>query len=68
MPLGRAVVQNPKGLEIVQEMGFRGEVGGDWRAYAVWLGKRYQARVWGEYFSNAMVLAIRVVLYIHESL
>jgi hypothetical protein len=64
VPMARvtAAVQEG-GVELVRRCGYEGELGGDWREYAGWLGKRHRVRVWGEYFSNAMVVAIRVALF-----
>lgn len=50
------------GARMVRQCGYAGELGGDWKEYAQWLGKWHQSRVWGEYFSNAMVVAIQVAL------
>jgi len=63
VPLARAVAELEAGVEIIRQCGYRGELGGDWKEYAGWLGKRHRQRVWGEYFSNVMVVAIRVVLF-----
>ena len=41
------------------ECGFR-EMGDE--AYAAWLGKGSQEEVWGQVFTNAMVMAIQIVL------
>jgi hypothetical protein len=49
-----------EGQRIVQGLGFRG---GDIEVYAKWLGMRHRERVWGEFFSNAMVVGIRVILW-----
>jgi hypothetical protein len=48
-----------EGVETVRECGFAGD--GD-KAYAGWLGRRHRREVWGQVFSNAMVLAIRLSL------
>jgi superfamily II DNA helicase RecQ len=63
VPLARAVAEHEAGVQIIRQCGFRGELGGDWKGYAEWLGKRHWQRVWGEYFSNVMVVAIRVILF-----
>ena len=63
VPLARATVEEEKGQQIVRQCGYAGEFGGDWKEYAAWLGRRHRVRVWGEYFSNAMVVAIRVILF-----
>jgi superfamily II DNA helicase RecQ len=34
------------------------------RNFGIWLGKRHRERVWGEFFSNAMVVAIHTVFAI----
>ena len=41
------------------DSGFR-EMGDE--AYAAWLGKGSQEEVWGRVFTNAIVIAIRLVL------
>jgi hypothetical protein len=65
VPLARAVAGCEEGAQIVRKCGYKGELGGDWREYAGWLGRRYHQRVWGEYFSNVMVLTIKVALLCH---
>jgi hypothetical protein len=46
------------------EMGFQ-EMGDE--AYAKWLGRRHGDEVWGQVFSNAMVVAIRLAsAYVEE--
>jgi hypothetical protein len=52
-----------EGQRVVQRLGFRG---GDMEGYAKWLGTRHKERVWGEFFSNAMVVGIRVILWFLE--
>ena len=66
VPLARAVAGTEMGRKIIQGCGFTGDLGGNWVAYAVWLGKRHRERVWGEFFSNAMVIAIRIIIFIQE--
>lgn len=66
VPLARAVAGTEMGREIIQRCGFTGKLGGDWKVYAVWLGKRHRERVWGEFFSNAMVVAIQVITFIQK--
>lgn len=66
VPLARAVAEDEAGVEIIRQCGYRGELGGEWREYAGWLGKRHNQRVWGEFFSNVMVVAIRVLLFCKE--
>jgi hypothetical protein len=56
-----------EGQQIVGECGFelKDENGGfaSEEGYQKWLRQRHLIRVWGEFFSNAMVVAIRVILY-----
>jgi hypothetical protein len=66
VPLARAVAEMEMGRAIIRECGYQGEMEGAWQEYAVWLGKRHRQRVWGEYFSNGMVVAIRVILFERE--
>ena len=63
VPLVRAAVELEKGMQMIRQCGYEGEVGGEWKEYAEWLGRRHRARVWGEHFSNAMVVAVRVILF-----
>ena len=64
VPLARvAAAEDAGGTFLIRQCGYRGELGGDWTEYARWLGKRHPRRVWGEYFSNAFVVAIRVALF-----
>jgi hypothetical protein len=68
IPLARTAVLVEIGQRIVKETGFRLRRGDDEsqfaseEEYARWLGLRHRERVWGEYFSNAMVVAIRIIL------
>ena len=67
VPLARvAACEEGGGAFIVRQCGYAGELGGDRKEYARWLGLRHRSRVWGEYFSNAMVVAIRVALFCKE--
>ncbi len=61
VPLAYSALATTIGQEVAAELGFRGN---SEKEYAYWLGQRHSERVWSEYFSNAMVLAIRVVLRI----
>jgi superfamily II DNA helicase RecQ len=63
VPLARVTAEQEAGSRIIRQCGYRGQLGGNWKEYAGWLGKRHQMRVWGEYFSNAMVVTIRVILF-----
>lgn len=69
VPLARAAGQVEKGVEIIRQCGYSREMGGDWKAYAAWLGKRHTVRVWDEreLFSNAMVVAVWIALFITEN-
>jgi superfamily II DNA helicase RecQ len=66
MPLVRTAVLLEEGQQVVGRCGFewKDEGGGFAReeVYQKWLGMRHPIRVWGEFFSNAMVVAIRVIL------
>jgi len=63
IPLAYAARLTRLGIQIIQEAGFR-ETGDD--AYAEWLGKRHREEVWGQVFTNAMIVGIRLVLSIVE--
>jgi superfamily II DNA helicase RecQ len=59
IPLAFAARLTKGGRRVMVEMGFEGE---DDETYAGWLGKRYRGEVWGQIFTNAMVMAIKLVL------
>ena len=61
-PIVRSAVGLVQGIELIREVGFTGPLDGDFTAYARWLGKRHGLRVWGQLFSNAMVVCIRMIL------
>jgi hypothetical protein len=63
IPVAYAAMAIEEGQEIVQGLGFKG---GDMEAHARWLGMRHRERIWGKFFSNAMVVGIRVLLYFLE--
>lgn len=63
IPLVRALAEEENGIVLLRKWGYTGELGGDWKEYAAWLPKRHKERVWGEFFSNAMVVAIRLLLF-----
>ena len=63
VPLARAAAEQEEGMQIIRQCGYAGGFGGEWKEYAEWLGRRHRVRVWGEYFSNAMVVAIRIILF-----
>lgn len=65
--LARAAAQESKGLAVIQQCGYSGEFRGEWREYAVWPGKQHREQVWDELFSNAMVVTIRVAVFIAEN-
>ncbi len=52
-----------RGIRTIGEVGFREK--GD-EAYADWLGKRYKGEMWGEMFTNAMVMGVKLVLGLVE--
>jgi superfamily II DNA or RNA helicase len=66
IPVVRTAVMLAEGIEIVRRVGYKGELSGDFREYARWLAKRHGSRVWGEFFSNAMVVFIRVILWLES--
>ena len=63
VPLAYAARLTGRGIRIMGELGF-GETNDD--AYAGWLGKRHREEVWGQVFTNAMVMAVRLVLGAEE--
>lgn len=64
IPMVRAMMGGPQSLAILQQVGYTGELR-DWEAYRRWLGRRHGRRVWGKRMSNAMVVVIRVILYMN---
>jgi hypothetical protein len=64
VPVVRAAVALEEGLEIIRQVGYTGGFSGELKEYGGWLGKRHIRRVWGEVMSNAMVVFIKVVLYL----
>jgi hypothetical protein len=63
VPMVRAAMGSDGGLSILQRVGYTGG-SRDWEAYGRWLGRRHERRVWGKRMSNAMVVVIRMILYI----
>jgi hypothetical protein len=63
VPVAYAAMATEEEQRVVQGLGFRG---GDIEGYSKWLGMRYKERVWGGFFSNAMVVGIRVILWFLE--
>jgi superfamily II DNA helicase RecQ len=59
VPLAFAARLTRNGIRAMGELGFA-ETGDE--AYAGWLGKRHGKEIWGQMFSNAMAIAIRLVL------
>jgi hypothetical protein len=59
VPLAFAARLTRNGIRTMGELGF-GETGDE--AYAGWLGKRHGEAIWGQMFSNAMAMAIRLLL------
>ena len=59
VPLAFAARLTRDGIRAMGELGFA-ETGDE--AYAGWLGKRHREEVWGQMFSNAMAMAIKVVV------
>ena len=49
--------------QLVRRLGFKGT---KQEEYAKWLGTRHRERVWGEFFSNAMVTAVQIILRFQE--
>jgi hypothetical protein len=63
IPLAYAARLTRVRIQTIGEAGFR-ETGDD--AYAEWLEKRHREEVWGQVFTNAMVVGIQLVLRIAE--
>jgi len=63
VPLAMAAMGLVEGAKVVQACGYEEEGVEDSKEYARWLGRRHSKRVWGEYFSNAMVVAIKVIVF-----
>jgi hypothetical protein len=59
VPLAFAARLTSKGIRVMGELGFA-ETGDE--AYAGWLGKGHRSEIWGQVFSNAMAMAIKVVV------
>jgi superfamily II DNA helicase RecQ len=59
VPVAYAARLTRRGIATMGECGFR-EMGDD--AYAGWLGRRHREEVWGQVFTNAMAMAIRLIL------
>lgn len=59
VPLAFAARLTRNGIQAMGELGFT-ETGDE--AYAGWLGKWHRKEIWGQIFSNAMAMAIKVVL------
>jgi hypothetical protein len=59
VPLAYAARLTRSGIRAMGELGFV-EIGDD--AYGAWLGKRHREEVWGQIFTNAMAIAIKLVV------
>ena len=59
VPLAFAARLTSKGIRAMGELGFAEE---NDEAYAGWLGKGYKSEMWGQMFTNAMAIAIKLVL------
>lgn len=59
VPLAYAARLTRSGIKAMGELGFA-EIGDD--AYSAWLGKRHKEEVWGQIFTNAMAIAIKLVV------
>jgi superfamily II DNA helicase RecQ len=59
VPLAYAARLTRSGIKAMGELGFV-EIGDD--AYGAWLGKRHREEVWGQIFTNAMAIAIKLVV------
>jgi superfamily II DNA helicase RecQ len=70
MAIAFAAVRVTQGIRTVEQCGFKEteveECEQTNRRYQQWLGQRHGKRVWGEYFSNAMVVGIRIMLKFGE--
>ena len=58
IPVVFAAIGFGDGVEVIRRCGYEGK---SIEEYSIWLGLRHRERVWGEYFSNAMVVAIRIL-------
>ena len=58
IPVVFAAIGFGDGVEVIRRCGYEGK---SIKEYSIWLGLRHRERVWGEYFSNAMVVAIRIL-------
>jgi superfamily II DNA helicase RecQ len=63
IPLAYAAMAVEDGQQLVRRLGFEGT---KQEEYAKWLGTRHRERVWGEFFSNAMVTAVQIILRFQE--
>ena len=59
VPLAFAARLTGRGMGAMRELGFT-ETGDE--AYASWLGKGHGSEIWGQIVSNAMAMAIRVIV------
>jgi len=66
IPVVRGAVGVQEFVSIIREVGFSGALEGSFGEYGRWLGERHVRRVWGEFFSNAMVVLIRILLWVRR--
>jgi hypothetical protein len=59
VPLAYAARLTRSRIKAIGELGFV-EISDD--AYSAWLGKRHREEVWGQIFTNAMAIAIKLVI------
>jgi len=64
VPVVRAAMGTAAGLDVIRKAGYDARPGDDLEEYGRWLGRRHGRRVWGVLMSNAMVVLIRMLLYI----
>jgi superfamily II DNA helicase RecQ len=61
VPILRGLMLVKSGMAVLSRLGFEGDEA-DWVEYGRWLGLRHRRRIWGELMSNAMAVAIEVVV------
>jgi hypothetical protein len=60
VPLVYGARLTTRGIRTMGALGL-GDIRGD-NGYAAWLGRKYREEIWGQVFTNAMAMAIRLVL------
>lgn len=58
-----AACRNVQGRGIIRRAGFKGDLDGDLKEYARWLGWRHRLRIWEELMSNAMAVVLEFVIW-----